>query len=259
MRQHPSDGSAAEAGGGAGVGEPIDITPARDADRHPDRDWMPGGRWAEPAGDWAEPDAGQDPPPGAPNPAAQLRVPSRRRRIALGAALAVGVAGAAVLGTAGWRVMEQRDTTLTPPNSVAGLTRDVSGDAAETAEYLRTALAAGVDLDGTVAAVYTDPASRDRSVLFFGGTALLLSPGRELDGVLDLLNGEAGEVRDVREVPAGELGGVMRCGSVTAPEGAMAVCGWADHGSVAVAMFPKRPVAESANLMRTLREQTQKR
>jgi hypothetical protein len=181
------------------------------------------------------------------------------RRIALGALVAVGLAGAAVLGIAGARILEQKDAVLQPPDSVSSLTRDRSAGAVETADNLSTALEAGIDLDDSVAVVYADGSSTDRSVFLFGGTALLFSPGRDLDEVL-LLLGEQGEgASGMREVPAGDLGGVMKCGMVNVPDGSMSACGWADHGSIAVAMFPGREVAEAASLMRELRDATQTR
>ena len=188
--------------------------------------------------------------------------PGRRtatRRVMLGSLVVAGVIAAGVLGVAGLRIMSQKDATLAVPDRVGGFTRDDSGQAADAADYLRTALAADIDLDQTVGAVYSDPADADRSILFFGGTALLFTPERELDGMFDMLGDETGSVTGVQEVPAGDLGGVMKCGSVTAPEGNMAVCGWADHGSVAVAMFPGRIIHESAPLMRDLRDRIQTR
>jgi hypothetical protein len=181
------------------------------------------------------------------------------RRIALASLLVVGLAGVGVLAAAAIPILREKDAVLDPPESVAELRRDDSADATQTAEYLRTALAAGVDLDDTVAVVYGHPADDTRSVLFFGGTALLFSPEKELDGTLDLLGDHESGASAMQKVPAGDLGGVMKCGKVAAPEGDISVCGWADHGSVAVAMFPGFAPAEAAPLMRQLRDATQTR
>jgi hypothetical protein len=206
-----------------------------------------------------EPDAGPPVDGGGGGDAEAGRRPSRTRRAVLGAVLVAGLAGATVLGAAGFRILQQKDASLVPPDAVAGLSRDASGGAAETADYLRTALAAGVDLDDTVAAVYADGASDEQSVLFFGGTALLFAPERALDDAFELLGEQGAAPAEMREVPAGALGGVMKCGTLTVPEGTMAICGWADHGSVAVAMFPERTVDGSADLMRRIRDATQTR
>lgn len=232
--------------------EAIDITPP------------PGGR-GEPVDGWlwsreAEADMvdGVAAAPAGDDAAPASRGPSRTRLVVLGSLLAAGVAGAAVLGAASIRILQQKDATLDPPRSAAGLRLDDSSRAAETAEYLRTALAARMELDETTAAVYADPADDTRSVLFFGGTALIFTPGSDLDGAFELVS-DRGGAAEVREVQAGDLGGVMKCGSVAVPEGTMSVCGWADHGSVALAMFQDRSPAEAEPLMRELREAIQSR
>jgi hypothetical protein len=184
---------------------------------------------------------------------------SRRRRVALGALLAVGLAGVGVLGTAGWRVAQQKDAQLDSPATVAGLQRDDSERARSTADYLRDGVAADIELDRSFGTVYRDPADEKRSVLIFGGTTLLWRPERDLNTLFDLLADDAGKVTGLREVPAGRLGGVMKCGTTSGDGGDFAVCGWADHGSVALAMFPGRPVDAAAELMRQLREGIQTR
>ncbi|WP_410811429.1 hypothetical protein [Micromonospora sp. 067-2] len=184
---------------------------------------------------------------------------SRRRRIGWAAALLVGVAGAGVLGVGGWRVNQQKDTQVSSPDRVTGLVRDDSERAKSTADYLRSGLAADIELDHSFGTVYRDPADDKRSVLIFGGTTLLWQPERDLDSLFELMSDETGKVTGLREVPAGELGGVMKCGSTNGEGGDFAVCGWADHGSVVMAMFPGRPVPTAANLLRKLREGMQTR
>lgn len=257
---HESQGSVHEPGpvDGASADLPaIDITPDPAA-REPLDDgggWLDGAlRYEETVHEVAP--AGAQPGTDAPAPA---RRPSRARRIVLASLLLVGLAGAATLGVTGMRILQQKDATLRPPASVAGLSRDNSASAAETAESLRAALTAGIDLDETTAAVYTDGAGRDRDVFLLGGTSLLFSPERTLDDALDLVRGQGTETSGMHEVDAGDLGGVMKCGTLTMPEGRMAACGWADHGSVAVAMFLRRDVEEAAVLTRQLRDATQTR
>ncbi|HEX8630641.1 MAG TPA: hypothetical protein VF755_20990, partial [Catenuloplanes sp.] len=157
-------------------------------------------------------DASAGDAPGATTP---VPGPSRGRQVLLGVLAAAGLAGAATLGIAGWRVFDQKDATLSIPDQVVGFRRDDSERALATADYLRTALEAAVPLNQVVGAVYQDPTDAQRSVLFFGGTKLLWSPQRDLDTVLDVVAGEAGKITDQREVPPGDLDGVMKCGSTT--------------------------------------------
>ncbi|MEH1168219.1 hypothetical protein V6V47_22815 [Micromonospora sp. CPCC 205539] len=184
---------------------------------------------------------------------------SRRRRIAWSVALVVGLAGAGVLGTFGWQVAQQKDTRLGTPDQVAGLTRDDSERAKSTADYLRSGLGADIELDESFGTVYRDPADDMRSVLIFGGTTLLWQPERDLDSLFGLMSDETGKVTGLRELPAGKLGGVLKCGSTSGEGGDFAVCGWADHGSVVMAMFPGRSVADAGGLLRELRTGMQTR
>ncbi|MFJ8582375.1 hypothetical protein [Micromonospora sp. NPDC093277] len=196
------------------------------------------------------------------DPAAQEpehRPVSRRRRIALAAALAVGLAGVGALGVGGWRVLAQKDAHLNAPEKVAGLTRDDSERARSTAEYLRDGFAADIELDRSFGTVYRDPTDEKRAVLIFGGTTLLWQPERDLDTLFGLMTDETGKVTGLREVDAGRLGGVMKCGTTSGDGGDFAVCGWADHGSTVMGMFPGRSVDDSATLFRKLREGIQSR
>jgi hypothetical protein len=104
-----------------------------------------------------------------------------------------------------------------------------------------------------VAAVYDDPAATDHSVLFFGGTASIVNPEQSLDKTLSLVNDQGDAIDGLHAVDAGALGGVFKCGTTTGDAGTMAVCGWADNGSLGAALFPGRTVDQAANLMLTMR------
>ncbi|MEV4467134.1 hypothetical protein AB0J51_26340 [Micromonospora echinofusca] len=184
---------------------------------------------------------------------------SRRRRAAWAVAAVVGLAGAAVLGTAGMRIAQQKDADLATPDRVAGLVRDDSDRARSTSDYLRSGFAADIDLDSSFGTVYRDPADEKRSVLVFGGTTLLWQPERDLDSLFKLLTDETGKVTGLRKVPAGRFDGVMKCGTTSGDGGDFAVCGWADHGSVVMAILPGRTVEDAGRLFRSIREEIQTR
>jgi hypothetical protein len=190
--------------------------------------------------------------PSAEPPASGAAGRPRNRRILFGVLAGVVVLLVVIAGVS-WHFLNQPSVSLRAPASLGGLTLDTSDDAKQTAEYLRTAVAAKISLDESVGAVYHDPAAKGRDVLFFGGTHLLLNPAADLDQALGLLNDSSGGVTGLHEVPAGPLGGVMKCGTSNGDGGAMSVCGWADRGSLAVALFPGRTVDEAAQLLRDLR------
>lgn len=184
---------------------------------------------------------------------------SRTKRIVLAGLLAIGVAGAAVIGTSAVRIVNQKDASLVAPPEVGTLRIDRSENGLQTADYLSTALSADVDLDRSIGAVYTDGGTSERGVLFFGGTTLIWTPEADLDTAFNLIADDQGAVTGLHDVDAGELGGTMKCGATESPEGDISVCGWADHGSLALAMFPNRTEDESAQLLLDIRNAAQTR
>jgi hypothetical protein len=182
---------------------------------------------------------------------------SRVRRILLTSLVAVTAAGVAALGYTGWQITSQKDATITTPPTIGALRLDESEDGKSTADYLQTALSAEVELDKAVGAVYLDGAGKN--VLFLGGTGLIWTPGSDLDTAFGLITDKQGSVEGIHEVDAGDLGGTMKCGTTKSDTGSLTVCGWADHGSLALAMFVDRNEADSATLLRQIRQTTQTR
>ena len=185
------------------------------------------------------------------------RRPSQIRRILLGTLLAATAGGVVALGYTGWQINSQKDATLTTPATIGPLRLDESEDGKSTADYLQTALSAEVDLDKAVGAVYLDGSGKN--VLFLGGTGLIWTPGSDLDTAFGLITDKQGAVEGIHEVDAGDLGGTMKCGTTKSEAGNLTVCGWADHGSLALAMFVDRSESDSAALLRQIRQGTQTR
>ncbi|WP_430782241.1 hypothetical protein [Actinoplanes sp. G11-F43] len=184
--------------------------------------------------------------------------PNRKARtVVLGSLLAVALAGLGTVGWFGYQVNSQRHTNLATPATIGPLTLDDSEQATATSDYLQTALSAEISMDKSVGGVYTSP--DERTVLFFGGTTLLWSPGSDLDSAFDLVSDDESGVSGLKEVDAGDFGGTMKCGVAKSADGDLTVCGWADHGSLALAMFADRTEAEAAPLMRELRSAIQTR
>src|SRR2546430_9928873 len=134
--------------------------------------------------------------------------PARRpRRLGLIIGILAGIVVLLVIvGAVTWHFVSQDSISLKPPATAAGLTRDDSDNARKTADYLRDAVAAKIRLVDSVGAVYGDPADKDRDVLLFGGTRLMINPGNDLDQAFAaLLNDNSGAVTGLRDVPAGAL------------------------------------------------------
>lgn len=184
---------------------------------------------------------------------------TRRRRVVWLLATAVGLAGVGAFGTVSWRIFQQQDATIASPAQVAGLTRDDSEQARSTAGYLRSGFAADIELDQSFGTVYRAPTGERRPVLLFGGTTLLWQPERDLDSLFGLMADETGQVSGLQKLSPGPLGGVLKCGTTSGTGGEFAVCGWADHGSVVMGLFPDHRAAEAGDLFRRMRNEMQTR
>lgn len=187
----------------------------------------------------------------------ERKTPSRVRTIVLSSMLGVGLVGAGIIGYSGWQIASQKDAKVTVPAKVGGLSRDDSAEGRSTADYLQTALSAEVALDEAVGAVFTDASGND--VLFFGGTTVIWTPESDLETAFGLVSDEQGAVTGLRDVPAGKYGGVMKCGSTVSDGADMPVCGWADHGSLALGMFPGRSIDDAASVFLQIRDVAQTR
>ncbi len=192
--------------------------------------------------------------------------PRRRRHIGryVAGGLAVGVLAVGVFtGPTLSHVFSARNTSVTWPDQVAGLSRDTSADSTDTANYLRDAVNSGSSLAHPTAAVYNIGGDKSHSVLLFGGTGAIYRPANELSKVLGLLDDSQDSVTGLHEVSPGPLGGEMKCGtsvgSGDATDPDMPICAWADHGSAMGALFPGRTVDEAAELFRQFRAAIEKR
>ncbi|MGK5685050.1 hypothetical protein [Actinoplanes sp. URMC 104] len=190
-------------------------------------------------------------------PAAEPKTRGRVRRTLIIVLLVIAAAAVVTLILTSWRIIAQKDAKLTAPRQIGALRLDASENGVTTADYLQTALAAEVELDRTVGAVYQE--AGDKDVLFLGGTGLIWTPSKDLDAAMSLIADKEGSVTGLHEVDPGPLKGVMKCGLTKTPDGDLTVCGWADHGSLALALFNNRTEAEAAPLMRTIRDAAETR
>lgn len=147
----------------------------------------------------------------------------------------------------------EHPATLRTPPEVAGLVLATDPLLEDAAVQLSAALSSEIDFDDVVAAFYHDPADDQRLVLLAGGTAALRDPDAALDDAFRQA-GAGVAITNVEDVDPGPMGGTARCGASTVDQDlAASVCGWADHGSVLVAIFLNRSVAEGAALLRDIR------
>jgi len=186
----------------------------------------------------------------------ELARPRRKfRRMIRTILMTIAAVIVAVSGWIGWQIVSEKDAQLSTPSTIGSLRLDLSDDGKSKADQLRAELSTTIDLRTTVGAVYLD--GTGKSVSFLGGTKPLWAPGSVLDSTFGAVaDKEGAELTDLHSVNAGPLGGTVKCGKTTTSHGSLTVCGWADHGSLALAMFTDRGEAESAQLLRQIRSAT---
>jgi hypothetical protein len=150
-------------------------------------------------------------------------------------------------------INEYGATVSLPSELPGGLTKDTGDEQQKAADELQAQIRREVHPDQVAAAFYSDSASSGRPVLLLAATAFLVSPSSEVSSAFRGLSSDI-SIREVRDHPAGSLGGVVRCGVGTVEDVDVSFCVWADHGSLGVGMFFDRPASESAPLFVQIRE-----
>jgi hypothetical protein len=139
--------------------------------------------------------------------------------------------------------------TISLPATVAGMTKVEDADLQATADETATKIKNSADADSAIAAYYAPNGDKQKIVGLVGATTRIADPATELDSAFN----SALSVTGAKEIDAGPMGGVMKCGSTSSGGVALTVCGWADGGSLALGIFLNRSVTESGDLFRTIR------
>ncbi|WP_426507582.1 hypothetical protein ACPPVO_55045 [Dactylosporangium sp. McL0621] len=179
------------------------------------------------------------------------RIPLKRVALITGSVAAAALLISGIFyGPTVFRVLGQSDTEIKSPDKVGAFTLDKSDGAQQTSEYIRDAIASKVSLDKSVGLIYREGTT---DAILVAGTARIWKPEDTLKTAFDMVADDAGGVRDAKDVDTGPLGGTMRCGTTKVDDSDLTVCGWADNGSLGVALFSNRGVPESAKSMLELR------
>lgn len=139
------------------------------------------------------------------------------------------------------------------PAEVGGLKRNDDGVVKLIAAEANYRIRASEYVDGSFVSAFADPASAERGVIAFGGTALIWDPEKTLK---EAIQGAGEDLKNVTAFPPGKLGGHLKCGNGKDDQGKPVVmCAWIDHGSMGIGVFyGGRSKEDSANFMRALRE-----
>jgi hypothetical protein len=152
--------------------------------------------------------------------------------------------------------VDQYPASIAAEADVPGLARSKDDARQKTADSLLGKVESEQWDEASYSVLYTD--SRSRGTTLLATTRFIVDPEKDLTARFADLTGELKITGDA-EVDAGPLGGYKRCGTGSLNGRGVAVCGWADHGSLAVAVFGNRSVDESSALLDTIREAVLKR
>jgi hypothetical protein len=147
--------------------------------------------------------------------------------------------------------------TITEPKTLGGRPKLTDPRFAGVAEALKSGLADVPDAGNTVGALYGTVSKRD-IVVIAGAEAPIADPAKELDGTF-LGAGVGGlKVTGITTVSPGSLGGVAKCGNANASGFNLAMCGWADNGSVGWIIWYFKSASQVKSEFAKLREQIEK-
>jgi hypothetical protein len=136
--------------------------------------------------------------------------------------------------------------------TVPGLTRIDDASAKKTAEQLQKSLTSDRLDESGFTVTYQDASNRQQRVIVFGATRFITNPRRDLEASIRKL-GTKVQVSDVREVDPGPFGGEQRCAPGRLDGRSMTLCGWSDHGVIAIALFPGKSLEAASTATQNIR------
>jgi hypothetical protein len=200
----------------------------------------------------------QQPAFGQPGPGVPPPPPPRRGK---GLKITLGILGALFLvcalgcGIFLWPVLSASGTTVTAPATLpGGLNKETSDTMQKIVDEMERDLRNDVgDVDQVAAGIYTD-GDATKPVIVVAATSTIVFPDSEVDDAFKGFGSStSGSVGSPVSYPAGDLGGTVKCATGEDEEVAMTLCAWADHGSVGIAIFIGRDLAEASDLFLKIR------
>jgi hypothetical protein len=143
--------------------------------------------------------------------------------------------------------VDQYPASIVADVAIPGLSASTDANRGKVADELLGLIGSGQLDEQSQRLLYTDKQRRATTVLLT--TRFVQNPQRDLANRFDTLSNRL-KLGDVVDVDPGPSGGYERC----ARSGRDAsVCGWADHGSLAIVVFSGRSVDDAAGLLTTIR------
>jgi hypothetical protein len=148
--------------------------------------------------------------------------------------------------------------TVVEPKTLGGRPKLTDPQFASLATELKSGLSDVPDATNTVGALYGTVAKRN-IVVVAAAAAPIDDPAKELDSTFSSAGIGGLKITGITTVKAGALGGQAKCGKATEDGLNMAICTWADDGSLGMVIFFFQSVTKAKTEFAKLRAQVEKK
>ncbi|MEU4480023.1 hypothetical protein AB0F68_18490 [Micromonospora sp. NPDC023966] len=154
-------------------------------------------------------------------------------------------------------VVTATKTRLVEPTTLAGRAKVDQPELQSAAVQMKSEISKDVpNATSTVGAFYGDPAKKDL-VMIAGASGVIADPQKEMADAITAITPELG-AKEFKTVDAGPLGGEAKCGDGKAEDVPVAVCMWADKGSLGMVVVYFKSAAEIQSEFVTMRGEIEK-
>ena len=148
--------------------------------------------------------------------------------------------------------------TVVEPKTLGGRPKLTDPQFAPLAAQLKTGLSDVPGETNTVGTLYGSVAKRN-IVVVAAAAAPIDDPKKELDNEFTSAGFSGLAISDITTVNPGPLGGAAKCGKANQEDVTMAICTWADDGSIGMMIFFFQSVSKVKTEFATLRGQVEKK
>lgn len=203
--------------------------------------------------------AGYPPEPPVPPQPPQKKARTGRRVVLIVLAVLVVLCGGGA-AAAFFALRGDTNTRVVAPDTLAGRSKITDPALVKVADEMVKGMKKDIKNEtSAVGAFYGDPAKQDM-IMIAGASGNVRNPGKELDDAFAELGASSGlKVSAAADVDPGPLGGDAKCADGNADGVPVAMCVWADSGSVGVVAFYFKKVDQIKADFVTIRGDVEKR
>ncbi|TDB72745.1 hypothetical protein [Micromonospora sp. KC723] len=215
---------------------------------------------------------GIHPAPGQPYPAAPGAPAAKKSNvgkillISLAAVLVLCLGGAAVAFFAvkdeakeAVEAVEAANTRVVAPETLAGRAKSTDPSLLEGAKQLEAELNKSLPDATSTAGAFYGTVERKDLVMVAAASGRNTDPAKTLDDTISGAGQADLQVKEMKSVDAGPLGGLAKCGDAEASTVPLGICVWSDKGSIGMIIIYFKGGQEAANELSTMRGQIQQK